>query len=164
MSYIITTDKPTKTWRGKSRLAKKYYGRSKILDWAISINPGDWIATCEGCNRQVANIEYEWCNVGDWFKKPRDASTWVLREVIFTDTHGTTHCCPGGGCALPRESIEAIEAYQKEWADYILNNSERHSKETIEAASRNNDALKNGGSVVDKNGEYLPLFDSRFCQ
>lgn len=165
---------PAKLWYGKSRLAKSYMGYSKnILEWAITIRPSDWIATCEGCNRQVAKIEYKWSNVGESSGKLRDNKwvrgrrngTWVLHEVWFTDTRGGFHCCPGGGCALPKESIQEIEEYHKSWIkgldDYNSDYMPWSSPKFVAQLKRMKEVFDSGGTIVDENGEFLPEFDHK---
>ena len=111
---MILTIPPKKLWRGKKRLCKPMLcGDSKILNWALQVKVGDYIGTCLGHNRQVAKIEYLWQNEGLWrrFKKNR---SWFLEEVIFQDTTGGSHACPGGGCAFPPEPVEKILRYYTE--------------------------------------------------
>lgn len=51
----MTTDPPAprKLWKGKKRLAIKLGIKNRrhqeLITWALSIKPGDYIATCEGC-------------------------------------------------------------------------------------------------------------------
>ena len=109
----LSKDKPSKFYNGKKRIAFKYMVKRDIpiLKWALTVNIGDYIATCEGCNRKVANIKYEFANIG----KQR-----VLNEVVFEDTNGQIHYCPGGGCAYPKEPREQVVAYQNS----LMNNIE----------------------------------------
>ena len=152
----VNRQRPKKIWTGRKRKAFKHIWKRRvpILNWAISINPGDWIATCEGTNRQVKNIEYHWITLGQ--------RTSVLFEVVFTDAHDTIHYCPGGGCALPRESIEAIEAYYKNWIKAAEDNSfawdDGSFKNQLELMKERFEA---GKSIVDENGELLPEFDHK---
>jgi len=98
-------EKPRKMWKGKKRIALK--GTSKwmrtVYKWLLNAKPGDYVATCEGCNRKIAKIEYEVIQYG----KHR-----VLNGGGITDTHGRWHSCPGSGCALPPETREQLAAYQ----------------------------------------------------
>lgn len=109
----LSQDKPSKIYNGKKRVAYKYIVKSyiPILKWALTVNVGDYIATCEGCNRKVASIKYEFTNIG----KQR-----VLNEVVFEDTNGGIHYCPGGGCAYPKETRDQVVAYQ----DHLLADTE----------------------------------------
>jgi len=158
---MITKQRPTRLWRGKSRLAKKFIGRSRsILEWAIGISPGDWIGTCEGCNRQVKEIEYIWENEGD-FRRMKKNKTWVLFEVEFFDSKGGSHYCPGGGCAFPKQSSEMIEDYYKGWirAFEDPNTPICDDDKFRQKINLMKEAFANGKSIVDGNGEFLPEFD-----
>lgn len=114
---MILTTPPKKLYRGKKRLCKKLLFRPKMLKWALTVKVGDYIGTCLGHNRQVAKIEYLWINEGLWSRCKQNRS-WFLEEVIFQDTTGGSHTCPGGGCAFPPESVEQILEY---WATYWPN-------------------------------------------
>jgi len=101
-------------YKGKKRLAKKLLGKQLwLIKWALTIKPGDYIATCEGCNRKVTEVEYDWINEG-LFRRGKKNKTRVICEVRFTDTNGQWHNCPGGGCAYPAETPEQVTAYFKE--------------------------------------------------
>jgi len=145
---------PTKLWEGNKRLALSFLGKRKeILTWAIGVRIGDYIATCEGCNRKVDDIEYIWKNEGA-SRRGKPNKTWVLDEVIFTDTNGRVHYCPGGGCALPKESIKEIEQYHRELIEeYKDDKGARLSQRLLKMK----DALDNGRPVVDEYGEYIEL-------
>lgn len=153
-------NRPKKLWKGKKRLALKHLwkGKRHVLEWAITISPGDWIATCEGTNRQVKEVEYSWFHVGK--------RTKVLSEVWFTDTRGGTHCCPGGGCALPKETIPEIETYYKGWIEAVNEDPDCISgwdpegkfKRTLEGMQKK---FEEGNTIVDEHGELLPEFDRK---
>lgn len=161
-----------KLWKGKKRLAKRMLGsrlgsRFRLLTWALTIKEGDYIATCEGCNRKVTKIEVDWRNEGIW-RRSRANKTWFVDEVCFTDTRGRLHFCPGGGCAYPAETPEEVTAYFREWAfDECAEERIRHwNGEDIERAERQiaemnvmRVALQEGRPIVDEHGELLPEFD-----
>jgi hypothetical protein len=166
-----------KLWRGKKRLAKKMLGPRafsidnpnrtvRLLRWAMTIKPGDYIATCEGCNRQVASIEPQWKNEGRW-RRCKLNKTWFLSEVCFTDTRGRLHYCPGGGCAYPKETPEEVTQYFREWAAPGQEDSlrqwfgEEHDalQKSLEDLEKLRAALRDGRPIVDEHGELLPEFD-----
>jgi len=156
-------------YKGKKRLAKKLLAprRQKLLLWALSIKPGDYIATCEGCNRKVEKIEESWANEGGW-RRGKPNKTWVLNEVVFIDTNGRMHHCPGGGCAYPAETPEEVVDYHKEWAFYEKR-EERirfwygkdvdRAEKSIAHWLTMKEALESGKPIVDEHGELLPEFD-----
>jgi len=104
-SFSSPKEKPSKIYKGKKRIALK--GTSmwmrKVFNWLINTKPGDYVATCEGCNRKIAKIEY---------KVVRYRKHQTISGGSITDTNGRNHSCPGGGCALPPETPEEINAYQ----------------------------------------------------
>jgi len=159
-------------YKGKKRLAKKrlpVWSR-RILQWALTIKSGDYIGTCEGCNRKVAEIELIYVNEGEFYRcKPN--KTRLLHEIEFTDTRGQLHFCPGGGCAFPKETNEQITRLWSEWAfDEKEKREERirhwYGKDTkrienlITYWQKLNKALQAGHPILDKHGELLPDFDS----
>ncbi len=114
--------KPKKLYKGKKRICLKHLCSEfkRLLKWALTINVGDYIATCEGCNRKVAKIEYIWYNEALWRGKNKPNAHWWLAEVALTDTNGRYHVCPGGGCALPKETVEQIKSYFKnDWNEDV---------------------------------------------
>lgn len=172
------TSSPTKLWKGSKRLAKRLLGRRafsinnpnnhvRLLRWALTIKEGDYIATCEGCNRKVADIEVGWNNEGFW-SRSKPNNTWVVSEVGFTDTRGRIHYCPGGGCAYPAETPEEVTAYFRGWAfdgdpegrirHWNGNDHERTNKQIAELRVLQ-EALRSGRPIVDEHGELLPEFD-----
>jgi len=105
-------------YKGKSRLCKKLFHSfdKDLLTWALSVKVGDYISTCEGCNRKVASIGYFWNNEGLWQRGKKNRN-WFLSEVVFTDSNGRKHYCPGGGCASPKESNEMIiNRFKEHWS------------------------------------------------
>jgi len=131
------------------------------LEWAIAIKPGDWIGTCEGCNRQVTEVEPIWVNEGR-FRRGKPNKTRVVFEVRFTDNHGRWHYCPGGGCAFPPESVEKIEAYYKAWVADAKKEDLQWDDGTFRARlARMEQAFAEGRPIVDSHGEFLPEFDNR---
>jgi hypothetical protein len=160
-------DGKPRLWTGKSRLGKKIVGRyRKILEWAVTIEPGDWIATCEGCNRQVTDIEIYWINEGlsrttrNYEAGHRKNKTWAVEEVRFTDTRNRWHSAPGGGCAFPKETNEQIEAYYKAWIKQAKQDKLMWDDEKFHARlAKMEQAFASGLSIVDENGQFLPEFD-----
>lgn len=169
-----------KLWRGKKRLAKKVLGRlnsrsNTLIQWALTVKPGDYIATCEGCNRQVAKVEPSWYNVGQWLHG-RPNKTYFLHEVVFTDTRGRMHPCPGGGCAYPAETPEEVTKYFREWAfetageDRLRqwygedDESADRLNHAIEQLKKFREALTSGQPIVDAHGELLPEFEEKFIE
>ena len=161
-----------KIWRGKKRLAMKAMTRQrrKLMEWAVSIKPGDYIATCEGCNRKVAKIDFVgWANEGDRRRRPN--KTRFVFEVAFEDTHGRLHYCPGGGCAYPAETPQQVTDYFRGWAfdpgveNHIsvwLSGDKAKIDDSMARLRRLRDALTNGRPIVDEHGELLPEFDRKF--
>lgn len=112
---MILLTPPKKLYRGKKRYCWPWLSCRDLLNWAISVKVGDYIATCTGFNEKVAKIEYVWSNVG-WYHREKMDNNWFLNEVIFHNATGGVHYCPGGGCALPRQSNEKIVSYyQNDW-------------------------------------------------
>lgn len=149
---------------GKKRLCHPYIFNEHLLRWACSIKPGDYIATCEGTNRKVAEVLPEWCNHGLW-KSDKPNSHWFLSEVRFTDTNGTWHHCPGGGCALPKETPEQVTAFQVGFAKWILSGEAEWYKDDDKAKKHAELLLsyvEQGKAIVDIYGELIPELDSRY--
>jgi hypothetical protein len=160
-----------KLYKGKKRLAMRMMSarHRDLMQWALSIRPGDYIATCEGCNRKVAKIDFiEWRNEG-WWSLRRPNKTWFIGEIDFLDTHGRLHACPGGGCAYPAETPEQVTNYFREsildpGAEEQIRFWFGKDQAAIDKALAHNqkfkDAFKSGKSIVDNHGELLPEFDS----
>ncbi len=158
-----------KLWVGKKRLAMRRMPAQhrRLMQWALSVKPGDYVGTCEGCNRKVAKIDFvDWVNEGTWRGRPN--KTWFVSEVSFEDTHGRLHHCPGGGCAYPPETPEAVTSYFRGWAfdkgsEEFLSHWFAGQPEKIEAGLARlrefQEALRSGAPIVDEHGELLPQFD-----
>ena len=157
-------------WSGKKRLAKKHLKEgsyfTKLLEWAVTVKPGDYIFTCEGNNRKVASVELIWENEGRW-NRNRENKTYFLSEVCFTDTHGTIHYCPGGGCASgakdPKKiSDSLIRHYQamqeSDLEKWYTKNSDPHIQ-AVNQLKIMKDAISAKLPLVDNFGEILPEFD-----
>lgn len=112
---VGNTSFPKKYYYGKKRSVVNKYGshRRKILKWAITIRPGDYIATCQGYNSKVISIEYFWRDyrVSETGKVCKLRRGRMLYEVCFKVTGGLFHYAPGGGCAGPKETNEQIIAF-----------------------------------------------------
>jgi len=159
-----------KLYAGKKRLAMRMLPalHRRLIEWALTIKPGQYIGTCDGCNRKVAKIDFvEWRNEGLW-RRSRPNKTWFVAEVTFEDTHGYLHHCPGGGCAYPAETPEEVTRYFREWAfakesEEFLAHWYVGQRDKIEAGlaklRRFQDALRTGAPIVDEHGELLPEFD-----
>lgn len=168
----------------QDRDGNKYYrNKRKLLKWAMSIKVGDYIATCEGCNRKVTEIEPEYVELETYLDEESDlgrlvfgervepTGTLVLDEVRFTDTNGRWHHCPGGGCAYPAETPEQVTKYFTDWAvDPGREKQIRHwwgeKPENAERLQQELDswqqmlrAITAGAPIVDEHGELLPEFD-----
>lgn len=146
-------------WYGKKRLALKFIGWDrKILAWAMSVKPGDFIATCEGCNRRVTEVQPKWANEGYW-KRGKPNRTWIVHEVQFTDSHGRWHYCPGGGCAYPKQTPAEVTAYYRHIALDKPNIAMEKDWGWFDRFERIRQALRTGAPIVDEFGEFLPEFD-----
>ena|SRR3990167_3926368 len=148
-----------KWYKGKKRLAKKALSARhlKSIKWALSVKVGDYIGTCEGCNRKVAEINPIWDNEGKYHRRKSNRA-WFIGEVEFTDTHGRFHNCPGGDCAYPKETPEHITNYFRGWCapgniEYANVWSQSLQYEKMK------DAFAKNLPIVDQYGELLPEFD-----
>lgn len=155
-----------KLFKGKKRLALKRINtrHREILTWALSVKPGDYVASCEGTNRKVAKVKPIWRNEGE-FMRGNPNRTYFLDEVIIEDTHGRWHTIPG--CATYPETPEEVTAYQREWAiewgtesvnSWFKDNPERLEKALGEIAKFQK-AFYENRAIVDEHGELLPEFD-----
>lgn len=146
-----------KLWRGKKRLAVPMVNESDIdtqlLRWAMTVKPGDYIYTCEGCNRKVEEIEVLWANEGLWNRRRRN-NTYFLREVEFTDTHGRIH--DATNCAYPPVSVESIVKYFREFP------VEEWEPKGFILPPALKEALRSGAPITDVHGEFLPGIYSEF--
>lgn len=161
-----------KLYKGKKRLAMSMMParHRKLMEWALSIKPGDYIATCEGCNRKVAKIDFiEWRNEG-WWNRCKPNKTWFVGEVSFEDTHGNLHHCPGGGCAYPAETPQEVTEYFRAWAfdkaseEFLFSwwgKDQDTINEGLETLRKFQEALRTGAPIVDEHGELLPEFDRK---
>lgn len=163
-----------KLFIGKTRICRPLIrADEELLLWACSIKPGDYIATCEGTNRKVAEVVPHWQNVGRWLNckvidnkvvNGRTNKHWYMDEVRFTDTHGRWHYCPAGGCALPKETPEEIAAFQFNFAKAVLAGKIEYYKEDEVSQQHYQmifDYVSQGKAIVDEFGELLPELDRR---
>lgn len=111
----------SRLYRGKRRFNAKFIRyTAKHLSWALDLKPGDYVATCEGCNRQVKEIQISWSNTGDfnknWHKKntkeSRQTQHWFINEITVIDTHGNSHGV--GYCCYPKETRQQVIDFFKE--------------------------------------------------
>ena len=161
---MIYKNKPRKLWRGKKRIALKWLAswEKPQLEWAINIKPGDWIGTCNGCNRQVVDIQYRWYSSRCYNPCGTNIKTQIISEVRFEDTNGRWHYCPGGGCAFPVESIDEIESYYKGWIKLAKKDTSALCWDDgkFESELKRMEKIFNAGdSILDNNGQFLPEFD-----
>lgn len=156
-------------WRGKKRYAMRLFSRFgadyvRMLRWGLTVKIGDYIGTCEGVNRKVAKIEPWWFDEGMFMRGKRSGTTF-LREIMFTDTRGRTHYCPGGYCAYPQETPEQITEFFRNWTSNngeILRNvygSTSIADAAIARAEAIKTAISCGLPIVDSHGELLPEFE-----
>lgn len=139
----------------------------ELINWALTIKPGDYIATCEGCNRKVEEVNVWWESKTDFphiQEYPHlDEKGYFIYEVEFIDTNGRIHVCPGGGCALPKETPEEVTEYFRSIVSHDSPNSfsEEQEKEWgwCEKFEKIRKALAEGQPIVDEYGELLPEFD-----
>lgn len=172
-------------WRDDNDSSYKRRMR-KLLKWALSVKVGDYIGTCEGCNRKVTEIAPEFVELEEFIDveesgdgeshlvigssdgefKPTD--TEILREVQFTDTNGRWHHCPGGGCAYPAETPEQVTAFFREWAfdpkreeriRHWWGDKDQELQQALDDWQQMLAAFKAGEPIVDEHGELLPKFD-----
>lgn len=144
-----------KLYRGKWKYARRhYYGSMSMarLQWALSLKPGDYISTCEGCNRYVTSIKVTWCNDGRWRYGKSNKHSFI-EDVEFTDSKGRVHYLSGHGCVMPQESEqELMQGYHEGlqyWEGHELTERQQMFKE----------ALESGKTILDCQGELLPEFD-----
>lgn len=145
-----------KLYRGKKRLAAKFLhsDRQKDLEWALTIKPGDYIGTCEGCNRQVVSIRQIWRNEGQ-HSRGKSNKTWFLDEMVFIDTHGHLHYCPGGGCAFPAEPPQKVTDFFRGF----FANPDLAISLVSKSCQAFRKAFQEGRPIVDVHGELLPEFE-----
>ena len=145
-----------RVWRCRKRLAKKlcHPASWRLQEWMRSVAVGDYIATCDGCNRKVAGIEYL---VRRWRGHKVISHLKIMDEILFTDSRGHWHHFPGGGCAYPVEDRETVISYFRE----LTHDAElMNSFDTNGRLTSIKDALDSGVSIVDDYGELLPEFEA----
>ena len=135
-------------YKGKKRyvysLVKRNWGNVLLL-WGLTVKPGDYIGTCEGFNRKVESIQYDWGDIGCWNNDKRNGN-WFLYEIDFTSTSGRMHSCPGGGCAFPPETNEQIKDY---WLRADFSDPEP-------SWVKLQNSIREGMPFLDEFGEILP--------
>lgn len=160
MTYVVLSQAPKRLWRGKARLGRDAY-LVRNLAWTLQLKVGDYVATCEGHNRKVAELRFHWRNEGV-SRRRRPNRTWYLSEVEVIDSRGRYHTCPG--CVWLKETPERVTAYFKGWIEELA----RSEAEGVEfqlgedGAARLRamaTALDAGQPIVDEFGELLPAFD-----
>ena len=165
----------TELYQGDRRAAVEYFRTSRgrynrsLFKWALEVEVGDYIGTCEGCNRKVTEIEPQFVNANYFRENPHTGpETFVLYEVQFTDTNGRWHHCPGGGCAYPAETPKEVTTYFRQWAfnekreeriRHWHGKDEKAVKKAIADWQKMLKALEAGRPIVDEHGELLPAFD-----
>lgn len=103
-----------------------------LLRWAATRSPGDIYNGCDFFNHKVDRIESWYCTVieddefgpcmGTYKRKENleGQINWVFLEVVFFNSDGTSHTCPGGGCASPPWDATQIRAEGLECDDLGL--------------------------------------------
>ena len=99
---------PTKLYRGRRRVAKKWTNLDDTpLTEFIKYTIGDVIHTCDGFNRKIVDIRYEWVRLG--------RKTSVLDEIVFFDVNDRMHIVMGNkerhSCVSHRVDPDKIRAY-----------------------------------------------------
>ena len=160
-------------FKGDAKIAAQHFVDKwprDLLLWALDVRVGEYMATCEGCNRKIASKELIYVDADqygdeDW---EQDDDTQILHEVTFIDSRERYHTCPGGGCAYPKETPEQVTPYFKDWAfnEEVETGIRRwYGKETeklekvIADRDRMQAAFNAGRSIVDEHGELLEEFD-----
>jgi hypothetical protein len=141
-----------KIYRGKWKYARRHYweGKLKLVTWALTLKPGDYFASCVGCNRQIKSIKVQWQNDG-YYMYERYNKHWFINNIVLEDTKGRVHYVDSGGCALPAESNETIYRY----FESLLREDIRSP-----GATHLENAVLLGLNVLDEHGELLPEFES----
>lgn len=154
-------------WVGKKRLC---YPLIRIFDeemlrWACGVKVGEYIGTCEGHNRKVAAIDPDWSNVGSWRGRgEKRLQHYFLREVVFTDTKGSWHYCPGGGCAFPAETPEQITEDKRSFYSAVLNDEIEYYKDDLikqQYAEKIMNRLTHNLPIVDEFGKIISELDRK---
>lgn len=141
-----------KPYKGRKRVCFKgipIWYRKRLYHF-LQYKVGDWINTCEGWNRQIAAIEYDWIKISK--------NNWFLQDIIFTDSHGKYHYVSGPGCVEPKQSNEEICNYWLEcWADiHNLNEEGTFSNKFTKYALFLKAKANQNIPIITENGE--PLF------
>lgn len=133
-----------KIYKGRKRIAKKKLDKYdwKWINFFAQLKVGDWIHTCEGFNRRIESIEYDWARIGP--------KTSVIYDIVFTDSNNRCHFVSGAGCVFPKVSNQEIIDY---WMDNWLNTED--SWGFADYAKRMKEALDKGLPVLSENGEPL---------
>lgn len=167
-----------KLYKGERAIAIGYFRERgprlrKLLKWALTVKVGDYIGTCEGCNRQVEEIEPIFIDVMEFQdsdeEEGTETGTQILYEVMFTDTNGRFHYCPGGGCAYPKESPEQVTNYFKsvtlrpereQELRHWFGKNNKDLQKALDRLGKFRAAFAADKPIVDKDGELLKEFDN----
>jgi len=139
-----------KLYHGKWKYVRRYYKGNQIalINWALSLKPGDYFSSCAGHNRQVKSTRPHWSNDGR-FRYGRTNKHWFIWSVEIIDTLNGFHKCDGSGCAMPAESNETIMNNYREWIELP------HFSERMDRIAK---AIKSGKSILNEHGELLTEF------
>lgn len=129
----------------------KSFSIYKMLHWGAGLKVSDVVATCMGFNSRIAAITPEIKRVNN------GRNGWFVNDIKLTDDEGHLHwVASGGGCVLPKETVEQINKYWQftdeefqDWEEMGYNTPFTHA---IRAA------LKQGKPFVDSDGVLLPEF------
>lgn len=130
-------------YHGKKRVVCKTFNLQfrRVMAWAVNVKPGDYISTCQGCNRKVELVRLLRVNIG--------RRTRVAIDADFVDTHGCHHdpvTCAGPPWTVA-QVISNFRSY-KQLRDFPDDNL-RRIHERLDA----------GLPIVDEYGELLPELD-----
>lgn len=134
--------KARKAWHSLSKQQRKN------LRWAVTLKPGDIVASCEGFNCIVASatvikiyktgsVGYAYCSTGNG---------WIINEVEVIDTNGLIHYFPS--CLYRPETVAEIMCW---WNDMQSITSEKDKFGKLIRSRLNNDL-----PIVDERGVLLP--------
>lgn len=157
-------------WKGKGRICKPFLHDYNLLQWGLALKPGDYFASCCGCNRQVKEItKIHWTNTGLFHNHRKYSKNWIISEVSMTDTYGGYHSFPGGGCVLQKETPEQVREYNISFIKERLKEFENPnvvpwSKNEFSILQKQFKRIENGHPIVDDFGEFLPDWNQPYVK
>lgn len=135
----------------RRRFPKGSWDNRTIL-WGASLKPGDVVASCTGFNVRIATIEPHRVHAHYWLGNGFSRNGWWIQDFRITDSEGDWHTLPGGGCVMPRETVDQIRAY---WCGFDENYHESFHNDFTRAVHA---AFESGSYPVDADGVLLPEF------